>query len=386
MDAIESWTGRIRAASEQQRADDAQFNQCAAGDVLFGKLRPYLAKVAKAEFPMNCSSEFLVLRPQCYSASFLRYSLLNARLIDAVNAATYGTKMPRANWETVGNLKLPLPSISEQRAIAAYLDEKTAEIDGLIADIERSIELLQEYRTSVISEAVTKGLDPCVPMKDSGVEWIDEIPAHWDTLPLKRIVSGIESGTSVDGAKWPASNTEKGVLSLSAVYQGEFRPQENKAVKSSDSTRLSCPVRKGTLLISRCNTSEWVGTAAYVDNAPANLYLPDKLWQLSFNSDELTRFVRYALQSAPSRAFFASISVGASQTMQNIAKEDLLAIRIAVPAAMEISRLVRELDSQTASIDSLIDDKHAAIDRLREYRKSLISEAVTGKFKVPGVA
>lgn len=170
MDAIESWTGRIRAASEQQRADDAQFNQCAAGDVLFGKLRPYLAKVAKAEFPMNCSSEFLVLRPQCYSASFLRYSLLNARLIDAVNAATYGTKMPRANWETVGNLKLPLPSISEQRAIAAYLDEKTAEIDGLIADIERSIELLQEYRTSVISEAVTKGLDPCVPMKDSGVE------------------------------------------------------------------------------------------------------------------------------------------------------------------------------------------------------------------------
>lgn len=288
--------------------------------------------------------------------------------------------------DQLSKLIMITPPLAEQRAIADFLDAKTAEIDGLVADCEREVELLQEYRKAVISEAVTKGLDPHAPMKDSGVEWIGEIPEGWSCLPLKHLTKSINSGTSLDGANWPAEKGEKGVLTLSSVYQGKFDPTQNKAVHESLHHRLSCPLSAGSLLISRCNTSEWVGTAAYVDRAPNNLYLPDKLWQLGFESNSICRYVQYSLQSIVARNHFALLSVGASSTMQNIAKPDLLATPIALPETNELSAIVAYLDAKTAEIDGLIDAKQQMAEKLREYRKSLISEAVTGKFKVPGVA
>ena len=289
------------------------------------------------------------------------------------------------NWTRMKNILVACPPPAEQRAIADYLDVKTTEIDGLVADCEREIELLQEYRKVVISEAVTKGIDPTVPMRDSGVEWIGEIPEDWITVPLKYLVRTIESGTSVEGATWAAGQDEKGVLTLSAVYQSRFTPACNKAVEPSLYEHLSCPVRKGSLLISRCNTSEWVGTAAYVDEEHENLYLPDKLWQLTFYNDNICRYVRYALQAYASRHYFSALSVGASSTMQNIAKTDLLSVPIAFPSDNLVEKIVTRLNSKTSRIDSLISDKQAMIDKLREYRRSHISEAVTGKFKVTGV-
>lgn len=289
------------------------------------------------------------------------------------------------NWTRMKNILVACPPPAEQRAIADYLDVKTTEIDGLVADCEREIELLQEYRKVVISEAVTKGIDPTVPMRDSGVEWIGEIPEDWITVPLKYLVRTIESGTSVEGATWAAGQDERGVLTLSAVYQSRFTPACNKAVEPSLYEHLSCPVRKGSLLISRCNTSEWVGTAAYVDEEHENLYLPDKLWQLTFSNDNICRYVRYALQANASRHYFSALSVGASSTMQNIAKTDLLSVPIAFPSDNLVEKIVTRLNSKTSRIDSLISDKQAMIDKLREYRRSHISEAVTGKFKVTGV-
>lgn len=289
------------------------------------------------------------------------------------------------NWTRMKNILVACPPPAEQRAIADYLDVKITEIDGLVADCEREIELLQDYRKVVISEAVTKGIDPTVPMRDSGVEWIGEIPEDWITVPLKYLVRTIESGTSVEGATWAAEQDEKGVLTLSAVYQSRFTPACNKAVEPSLYEHLSCPVRKGSLLISRCNTSEWVGTAAYVDEEHENLYLPDKLWQLTFSNDNICRYVRYALQANASRHYFSALSVGASSTMQNIAKTDLLSVPIAFPSDYLVEKIVTRLDSKTSRIDSLISDKQAMINKLREYRRSHISEAVTGKFKVTGV-
>ena len=311
--------------------------------------------------------------------------LLNAA-IDALNHENkHGIMMEHLTLAVFNAFRVPMPSLTEQIAIADYLETKTRTIDGLIAGCEREVELLQEYRKSVISEAVTKGLDPTVPMKDSGIEWIGEIPENCQVVPLKHLITSIESGKSIDGASWPPSEDEKGVLTLSAVYQSHFDYNQNKAVLPSLYDRLSCHLKRGTLLISRCNTSEWVGTAAYVSNAPNNLYLPDKLWQLSFADDYRCRYIQYALQSNSSRSYFAALSVGASSTMQNIAKSDLLAVPIALPSHETIAAIVKCLDTKTAEIDGLIADKQTMADKLREYRKSLISEAVTGKFKVPGI-
>ena len=113
------------------------------------------------------------------------YCLLNAPYIRWLDSLTYGTKMPRVNPEQVGSSRAPVPPEPEQHAIAAFLDRETARIDGLVARKERLVELLQEKRTALITRAVTRGLDPNVPMKDSGVEWLGKIPAHWEVKRTK---------------------------------------------------------------------------------------------------------------------------------------------------------------------------------------------------------
>ena len=100
---------------------------------------------------------------------------------------TYGTKMPRASWEQIGNLSLSLPPLPEQQKIATYLDHQTAKIDALIARKERLLDLLTEQRAALISQAVTKGLNPDVKMKDSGVAWLGQVPSHWEVKKLKQI-------------------------------------------------------------------------------------------------------------------------------------------------------------------------------------------------------
>ncbi len=160
LEHVESWTGRVRSAEPDIRFD-SQVKQFAPGDVLFGKLRPYLAKVAHPHRSGVCVGEFLVLRPRtsgldsAYLARFLR----SRQTIDAINASTFGAKMPRAEWGFIGSLACPLPPLPEQAAIASYLDHADEHIRCGIQATTRQIELLGEYRTRLISDVVTGKLD-----------------------------------------------------------------------------------------------------------------------------------------------------------------------------------------------------------------------------------
>jgi type I restriction enzyme S subunit len=165
------------------------------GDVLFGKLRPYLAKCWLSDRSGFCSTEFFVLKPRFVNGSYLNYLLLSDGFVRIVDSSTYGTKMPRANWEFVGGLRVPLPSQSEQRAIGVFLDRETARIDSLVASKERLVELLREKRTALVTRAVTKGLDPNVPIRDSGLAWLREIPAHWEVRRVKSLSTFVTSGS-----------------------------------------------------------------------------------------------------------------------------------------------------------------------------------------------
>lgn len=317
--------------------------------------------------------------------AFLAYALNSEYFRKQKENAARGDIVVHLPVDKLLNATLVLPSPEEEAQIAAYLDEKSAGIDSLIEQTERSIDLLEEYRKSVITEAVTKGLDPDAPMKDSGIEWIGEIPQAWSAQPLKYITSSIESGRSVDGANCPANENEPGVLTLSSVYKASFNPQANKAVEDAESiSLLRCPVKGESLLISRCNTSEWVGTAAIVEKDIPNLFLPDKIWQLGFSSWPLCRWIWYYLQSNYARHYFAVNSVGASSTMQNVSKDDLLALVIPVPPASEQDAILVHLDKEIAAISQSVATRRRLIEKLQEYRKSLIYEAVTGKFKVSG--
>lgn len=157
MENIQSWTGKYVSTTEID--SEGICNIFENNNILFGKLRPYLAKVYLTENNGVCSSEFLVLKNFNGILRYMFYVLLSYKFIDLVNSSTYGAKMPRANWGFIGNCSIPIPSLEEQNKIASYLDDKCYKIENLKAKIQNEIELLYEYRTRLISDVVTGKVD-----------------------------------------------------------------------------------------------------------------------------------------------------------------------------------------------------------------------------------
>src|SRR5207253_6072819 len=147
------------------------------------------------------------------------------------------------------NLPVPIPSLLEQSAIIAFLERETARINTLIAKKERLIDLLQEKRAALISHVVTKGLDPTVPMKDSGVEWLGEIPEHWEVKRLKFCLDSIEQGWSPTCENRPAEIDEWGVLKVGCVNGIEFHPNENKALPAETQPIYELEIKQGDVLV-----------------------------------------------------------------------------------------------------------------------------------------
>jgi type I restriction enzyme, S subunit len=185
LENIQSWSGQYLPSDSEFEGDGIAFQK---HDILFGKLRPYLAKVYLADAPGEAVGDFHVMRPRKdVIPRYAQYQMLNRDFIALVDGSTFGSKMPRASWEFVGNMPFPLPQPSEQTAIAAFLDHEIAKIDRLIAEQEKLIALLAEKRQAIVSQAVIRGLNPDAPMKESGVAWLGKIPSHWVVKPLKTL-------------------------------------------------------------------------------------------------------------------------------------------------------------------------------------------------------
>ncbi len=156
LEHIESGTGKfISSIDGTQTESESTVSHFRVGDVLFGKLRPYLAKAVIAYGDGVCTTELLVLRPHSMNSGYLLRCLLLDGFIKTVDASTFGAKMPRADWTFISNLLLPEPPVAEQQAIAAYLDHETARIDKLVDHVQDEIKLLQELRAATITDAVT---------------------------------------------------------------------------------------------------------------------------------------------------------------------------------------------------------------------------------------
>ncbi|CAM3646712.1 restriction endonuclease subunit S [Vibrio aquimaris] len=316
-----------------------------------------------------------------YDAKFLKYAMHEIKFDYIVNPGA----IPSLNEFQMGNLKLPIPpQRQEQTQIANFLDHETAKIDTLIEKQQQLIKLLKEKRQALISHAVTKGLNPQAPMKDSGVEWLGEVPEHWGVLRLKHLIESLESGVSVNAADIPARTKEVGVLKTSCVYTRTFRAEENKTVVPEDLQRVKCPVRKGAIIISRMNTPELVGASALVNEDVSNVYLPDRLWQTNFNQ-EVDLDSEYLAHFMTVEGFRVQISLaaeGASSSMQNIAKEDYLSINCLLPPLSEQQQIVQYIRQRIEYFSKLDSNANDAVNLLKERRTALISAAVTGKIDV----
>ena len=281
--------------------------------------------------------------------------------------------VPSVNEGQMRDTPAAVPPPPEQRAIAAYLDRETARIDTLAAKNERLIELLQEKRTALITRAVTKGLDPTVPMKDSGVEWLGKIPAHWEVGKLRRFWSVIDckhrTATYVDDGVPIVSTTE--------VKPGRMTLDGPRKVAMADFDDLTAGgrrPRRGDLVYSR-NAS--LGSAAYVETDEPFCMGQDVCL---ITSDANQLYLGYQLNSPVVLAQIEAVSVGSTFERINIAQiKDYM---VACPPRTEQGAIATLLDKHTSRIDALIAKVRDAIERLKELRNALISAAVTGKIDV----
>ena len=212
---------------------------------------------------------------------FIRYCLDNESFMQYVALLSAGSAQPNISMGNILDYKIPYISVEEQQQIAEYLDKKCGEIDRVVETEKAVIEKLKEYKQSIITEAVTKGLDKSALLKDSGIEWIGKIPQHWKVSKLKYYIKSIESGVSVNASDTPIkSENDIGILKTSCVSSFKFLIEENKEVNYDEYERVSCPVRANTLIVSRMNTPELVGACGYSAMDVNNIYLPDRLWQV----------------------------------------------------------------------------------------------------------
>lgn len=288
-------------------------------------------------------------------------------------AATGITRYGLGKYE-LDNALLPVPPVPEQRAIADFLDQETVKIDAMIAKKERQIELLQEKRTALISHAVTKGLNPDVKMKNSGVEWLGEIPAHWEVLRLKYTSSiNDEALPETTDSDYELLYVDIGSVDASAGIQ------KKELMRFEDApSRARRKVRHGDVIVSTVRT--YLRAIAPINEPEDNLIVSTGFAVIRPRKQLKNGFAAYSLRAPCFVDAVVARSVGVSYPAVNAI--DIGDLRVAAPPASEQRTIAAFLDRETGRIDDLSKQIEKSIDLLREYRTALISAAVTGKIDV----
>jgi type I restriction enzyme, S subunit len=285
-------------------------------------------------------------------------------------------------WDDIKGAYIPVPTKDDQLYILSFLDHETAKIDTLIKKQQQLIKLLKEKRHTVISHAVTKGLNLDALMKDSGVEWLGDVPEHWGVLAMKRVLENIEQGTSPIASNIHPRVGEVGVLKVSAVKQGIFQEHESKMLEKN-LFEARYQIHKNDLLVTRGNTPELVADACVVKEEPEiQLMMCDLIYRLSTKSVINKKFLCYWLLSSKGRFQIKKDARGSSMTMAKVSQGHIKSWLITFPPMNEQNLIVTYLMEVENKLNTLISKSQLMIFKLKERRIALISAAVTGKIDV----
>lgn len=382
LEHIESWTGRLLGMAQVPSPLDATSegsttaSQFFPGDVLFGKLRPYLAKAYLATETGLCTTELLVLEPDDdLDARFLLRLLLTREFIGQVNAATFGSRMPRAEWDTIANIQIPVPPLPQQIAIAGYLDHHTARLDDLIAAKQQLLALLAEKRQALITHAVTRGLDPAAPLRDSGVPWLGEIPAHWEVTMLRRVLRSMDYGISESVGMYG----NIAILRMGDIVNGTISYQKIGFVDEVSPELLLEP---GDLLFNRTNSLDQVGKVGLFKVDPGfPVSFASYLVRMRCSELMLPEYLNHLLNS-PYVVAWARSEALPSIGQVNLNPNRYSYLPIPLPPLQEQLGIIRWLSENLNSVDELQNATIQTIDLLQERRSALVAAAVTGQIDV----
>ncbi|MCG8004236.1 MAG: restriction endonuclease subunit S [Candidatus Thiodiazotropha lotti] len=309
------------------------------------------------------------------------YKWLAEWFMEELNEQAHGSTMQHVTKDRFGGFKVNLPPLDLQQIIVSYLDRETTHIDTLIAEKERMLALLDEKRAALISQAVTRGLDLDVPLKSSGLDWLGDIPAHWNLVRIKYLVTELTQGSSPQASNTPAEPNEDGVLKLSAVSKGRFVRGENKALRESDGSAQLLSLRKGDVLVTRGNTPELVADACFVPQDEPNLLIPDLIYRLRLNPEKvLPELLSYFLVTKEARTQIRRDARGSSGSMVKVSQEHVASWIVPIPPNIaEQEKIVHRMVQVEHQLRSLSDELQESVRLLKERRSTLITAAVTGQ-------
>ena len=368
LENIESYSGLYIPTESLYEGDGINAKE---GDIVYGKLRPYLAKVWIADRPCNAVGDFFVYRcnKDCILNQYAKWLMLSDGFTKICSASTYGAKMPRVSSDFIASLSIPLPPLVEQEKIVSYLEDKTSKIDAYVADKEKEIELLQELKQKTIADAVTKGLNPDAKMKDSGISWIGEIPEHWEVRHLSQV-----------SYEHYISNKEvhhQNLLSLSygRIIRKDINTTEGLLPASFDTYQI---VEEGNIVMRLTDLQndhkslrvglvkeEGIVTSAYVCLGVYDSIFPSYLYNV--------------LHCYDIRKLFYSMGGG---LRQNLNWQGLKKLDIPLPPKDEQQSIVAYIEEKCEKIDKLASELQSEIEYLKEYKQRLIADCVTGQVKV----
>lgn len=357
------------------------------GDVLITKDGSIgkLAYIDQLPGKASLNSHLLIIRPvgDAYTSRFL-YHLLGSELFQRfVVIEQKGTTFYGITQESVESFPAVLPSSDEQHAIAVFLDRETFRLDELIAKKQRQLELLQEKRSVLVSHVVTKGLDPNVKMKDSGVEWLGEIPAHWELVPLKFTLRpcGDAVKTGPFGSQLLSTDMLSGsikVYNQRNVLDRDFISGENYITEDKFKNLSAFTIFAHDVLVTTRGT---IGRCAvFPQNAEKGILHPC-LMRIEPNASLSPDYLSLLIQDGEIVLLQLRL-MSNSTTIDVIYSESLKSVRLPLPPIDEQRAIMTFLDRETSRIEQLIDKVSKSIDLLREYRSALISATVTGKIDV----
>lgn len=361
------------------------------GDTIVSTVRTYLKAIAPVEMPpdnMIVSTGFAVIRPgDVVDSRFLGYALQNTHFIDDVVANSTGVSYPAINPTSLVSLPVFYPkSKSEQQQIAAFLDWKTAQIDALIAKKKTLIEKLKEKRLALITQAVTKGLDPNVPLRDSGIPWLGQVPEHWELNWKLSFLAKSERNSFVNGPFGSDLLTsELFDDGIPVIYSGDvkaigFFRKSQKCVTEEKAAELDfCRADAGDVLLAKVGDPPG-DACVYPENSPSAIVTQDVVRIRTDNAVINSGFLTILLNSSLGRYLIRLVSVEATRGRFSLA--DLKRIRFPLPPLREQIKIAEEITSILNGMECMLETNERAIHKLSEYRTALITAATTGQIDV----
>ena len=311
---------------------------------------------------------------------YIYYCLNTNMFSEYVNLLSAGSAQPNISMGQILNFSIPYIPKEKQQAIADYLDGECARIDGIVTTQRQIIERLKEYKKSVITEAVTRGLNPDAPMKDSGIEWIGKIPEHWEISKLKYYSKYITDGTHTtpeylaDGVPF---------LSIKDISAGKLDFSNTKYISQQQHEELSkhAPIEKGDILFTRIGT---LGVSVIVEtDITFDIFVSVGLLKPKDNIN--TKYLNYVMNSEYYYQYIQLVKAGEGTSAAKFNLSDVSNSPIVCPPLSEQQAISDYLDRKCSEIDSIIEKRERMIELMTEYKKSLIYECVTGKKEIVDV-